>query len=465
PDDVPPQDWTSYPDEGWTVTEEGNTLSWESPPRPSDDGSFEVRVKYPHNPAMEKPSWQERYDLEQSYIDNVRPVVTLLLGALTVLLTVGGVLLVVLRYLRRGRDPVAVTVPEYLTEPPGDESPGIVGLLLDEKADMKDIMATFVDLARREYFVIEQTEERSLGGLLSNSAFEFHRTEKPADDLKSFEKKLLDGIFPKGRTDTELNQLKEKFYTFIPAIKQLMYWELTQQDYFKRSPESTRNNWLWGSIAMIVIASVGFWVLRSATLISPLIILPPIGLGIVGAVGLLFADSMPAKTEKGSQQAALWRAFRRYLQNITRYQGDKPADEQFQKYLPNAIAFGMDQQFMRDIAPTLTQMPTWYHPTYMGGPWRGGYRRGPMVIGGGRVDSTPGVGIDLPGGGFSLGGLDRSLGEGLNSMNRGITQVLNETSRVMNSRPKQSSSGGRRGGGFSGGGRGGGSGGGSRGFG
>jgi hypothetical protein len=58
PDDVPPLKWTSYPAEGWTVTTEGNTLTWVSPPRPSDDGSFEVRIKYPHNPAMMKPSWQ-----------------------------------------------------------------------------------------------------------------------------------------------------------------------------------------------------------------------------------------------------------------------------------------------------------------------------------------------------------------------------------------------------------------------
>jgi hypothetical protein len=458
PAGVTPLRWTSYPDT-WTLSAEGNTLTWDSPPRPSDDGSFEVRVKYPHDPAMKKPSWQTGYDLEQSYRDNLRPIVTLLIGAFSVLLTLGGILFIVVRYLRHGRDPAAVTAPEYLTEPPSDESPGIVGLLLDEKADMRDVMATFVDLARRGYFVIEQTEEKKLG-LFSDTDFEFHRTEQPWTDLKSFEEKMIVGVFPGARTDTKLGQLKEKFYAVIPGIQKAMYSYLVKAGYFTKSPDSTRNTWIALGVGGVIAAAVLFWLSRSATLISSLVFLPPIGLGIVSAVALLFAESMPAKTEMGAQQAALWRAFRRYLQNIERYRGDAPADEQFEKYLPYATAFGIEKEFVREISPVLTTMPRWYHPTYLGGPWHGGYR-GRMATGG----PSSGSGIDLPGR-FSPGGLDsmnRSLGEGLNSMSRGLTQVLNETSRVMTSRPKSSGSGGR--GGFSGGGRGGGSGGGSRGFG
>jgi hypothetical protein len=56
----------SYP-QTWQQVTEGNTITWFSPPRPSDDGKFEVRVKYPHNPAMKKPSWQRCYDLQQTF--------------------------------------------------------------------------------------------------------------------------------------------------------------------------------------------------------------------------------------------------------------------------------------------------------------------------------------------------------------------------------------------------------------
>jgi hypothetical protein len=447
---------TGYPNT-WAYSAEGDTLTWTSPTLPSNHGSFEVRVKYPHDPAMKKPAWQAGYDREQYYIDHIQPIASLLLGVITVLLTLVGVLFVVVRYLRHGRDPVTVTAPEYLTEPPSDELPGIIGLLLDEKADMQDIMATLVDLARRGYFVIEQKEEKTLG-LFKNTEFEFHRTDKSWDDLRDYEEALMRGLFPEHRKDTDLDQLKQKFYAVIPGIKQQMYNNLITAGYFTRSPETTRRLWLWGGIAAIVAASGLFWLSRSVTIVSPLISLPPIGLGIVGAVGLLFADVMPAKTEKGAQQAALWRAFRHYLKNINRYhQGDAPADEQFQRYLPFATAFGIEKEFMHDLTPVLTSMPGWYFPTYMGGPWGGGYR-GRTVTGSGQPMSMGGGSLGTP----SLSGLDRSLSEGLNSMSRGMTQMLNEASHAMTSRPQSS---GRGGGGFSGGGGGGGGGGGSRGFG
>jgi hypothetical protein len=119
---------------------------------------------------MEKPSWQAAFDRVRWYEDNLQPVVSLFLLVIAALIGILGVLFVYIRYIRHGRDPEAVVVPEYLSEPPSDELPGVVGVLLDEKADMKDIMASLVDLARREYFVIEQTENEGLFGMLAAPA-------------------------------------------------------------------------------------------------------------------------------------------------------------------------------------------------------------------------------------------------------------------------------------------------------
>jgi uncharacterized membrane protein YgcG len=460
PPDTPVQAVTSYPDT-WTYFAEDRVLTWDSPPRPSDDGMFEVRVKYPHNSAMSKPSWQTTYDLEQSYIDNARPLVSILLAAVAILLGLGGSLFVVLRYLKTGRDPETVTVPEFLSEPPGDERPGIVGLLLDEKADMQDIMATLVDLARRGYFVIEQSKETTLG-LFKSTEFTFHRSDKAWDDVTTYEAALLRGLFPGRRTETELDDLKQKFYKHIPTIKKKMYDALVAAGYFTRSPETTRMIWLGLGIGGLVAATGLFWVSRSATLISPIIWMPPIGLGIMSATATLFSFAMPAKTKMGAQQAALWDAFKCYLSDIDRYQDVGTASERFEQYMAYAIAFGVEKDFLRGVIPALTSMPTWYYPTYLGGPWHGGYRRRPYS----RGSMTPGQGLGDLSGGFSapnLESLNRSLGEGLNAMSSGMTQMLNEASSAMTSRP--SSSGSSGGGGFSGGGAGGSSGGGSRGFG
>lgn len=456
---------TSYPDT-WDYSASGNTLTWVSPPRPSDDGMFEVRVKIPHNPIMPKPSWQAGFDRETWYIDNVQPIVTLLAVIVAGLLGIGGTVFVVLRYQRQGRDPKTVTVPDYLDKPPSIEAPGVVGLLLDEKADMRDIMGTLIDLARRGYFVIEQTQESTFG-LFKKTGFTFHRTDKSADGLRGFESTLLRGLFPKGRKETDLDDLKQKFYTHIPAIKKQMYGELVRAKYFERSPDTTRTIWWTIGGVGLALAAGGFWVGLSVdimTLITPVAWLPALGLGIVAATALLFADAMPAKTERGAQQAALWRAFKRYLENIRRFTDVDDADQRFEQYMPYAVAFGVEDDFVRDIAPVLTSMPTWYHPTYLGGPWHGGYRPGryhptsTTMTGGGLGNFPSGGDFSAP----NLESLNRSLGEGLNAMSKGMTQMLNDASKAMTSRPQSSGSGG---GGFSGGGGGGGSGGGSRGFG
>jgi uncharacterized membrane protein YgcG len=458
PPDRPPQVVTSYPDT-WHQTINGNTITWQSPGSLGNNGSVEVRVQYPHDPRMAKPSWQAAYDREQSYIQNWQPIVSLLLLALSVLLTLGGILFIVLRYLRHGRDPQVLAVPEYVTEAPSDERPGIVGLLLDEKADMQDILATLVDLARQGYFVIEQTDKSSVLGMFASTEFEFHRTDKPATDLKGFEETLLNGLFPRGRQDTSLSDLRTKFYQYIPAIKEQMYTEVVKKDYFKRSPETTRNLWIFGGIGLAVLAAVAFWGALQVMIVSSLIILPPIGLGIVGMVAAGFGIYMPAKTLKGAQEAARWRAFRKYLEHIEKYTDLKEAAAQFEKYLPYAVALGIETKLVHQLVPVLTSMPAWYFPTYLGGPWYGGYRMGGPRYGG---TGPGGLSMGGPGG---LNDLSRSLTDGLNAMSGGLTHLLNSASSAMTEKPRSSGSG-RFGGGFSGGGgHGGGSGGGSRGFG
>lgn len=70
---------TSYPDTWQQITEE-NTLTWVSPDLPSDDGMFEVRVQYPHNPAMPKPDWQYAYDRSLESQCNLPPILCLILA-------------------------------------------------------------------------------------------------------------------------------------------------------------------------------------------------------------------------------------------------------------------------------------------------------------------------------------------------------------------------------------------------
>ncbi len=518
PEGVQPLAATSYPNT-WRQQINGNVITWDSPEWPSRQGQAEVRVKYPHDPQMPQPSWQAAYDREQAYIEKWQPLVSLLVLALSALVAIGGVLGLIVLYQRRGRDPDPLSVPEYITRPPNNEAPGIVGALVDERVDMKDIMATLVDLARRGYVVFEQTSEGALGGLLGGADFVFHRTSKALtlspkrptrfslrhqqeqllrrlqrtkagqggqtavdspsappeapeppsteeteeeDHLRHFEVLLLRALFG-GRRKVALKDLRNKFYKHIPRIRNAMYAETVRRGYFITSPQSVRTRWTVFSVIGLSLGGVGVAFslgMPTLLLISPLLPLLPAAVALVSLVSLVVGQFMPAKTMRGAQQAAMWLAFKRYLENLKRYDTDV-ARERFEAYLPYAIAFGLEERFIKQVAPMLERMPTWYYPTYMGGPWHGGYRPGYHPMSGSMGRLGGGLGSD---GGFSMGGglegMSRSLTDGLNAMSQGLTDLLNSASRAMTSSP--SSSGG---GGFSGGGAGGGSGGGSAGFG
>ena len=65
-------------------------------------------------------------------------------------------------------------------------------------------------------------------------------------------------------------------------------------------------------------------------------------------VGLLFAARyMPRKTAKGARAAVQWNAFKNYLKNIEKYAQVKDAQDQFEKYLPYAIAFGLEKSWVK----------------------------------------------------------------------------------------------------------------------
>jgi hypothetical protein len=153
---------------------------------------------------------------------------------------------------------------------------------------------------------------------------------------------------------------------------------------------------------------------------------------------------MPAKTRKGSELAARWKAFRRYLREIERYTDLAQATDQFEKYLPYAIAFGLDRNWVQKFSRVETAhvpVPTWYVST----PADSGRSR----------SSSSGSGMRFGGSVPSLQTMSDGMAGGLQAMSDGLTSMLNSAASTLSSAPS-SSGGGGGGGGFSAGGGGGG---------
>jgi uncharacterized membrane protein len=205
--------------------------------------------------------------------------------------------------------------------------------------------------------------------------------------------------------------------------------------------------------------------------ISNLIWLLPVAVAIVAIAWLATAGAMPRKTDQGAEEAAKWRAFGRYLQDMQRYTNVQAAADKFQQYLPYAVAMGIDRALIRQFENVPAAMPPYfspygYAPVYIPYPvgGGGGYGTGGSIAGQGGPVGGPGGGpapqFDPAG---AMQGMSNSLSGAMQSMSDSFTQMVNSASNVLTSQPQSSGSsggGGSWGGGggsFGGGGGGGGS--------
>lgn len=432
--------------------------------------SLEIRVQFPHQEGAVAPSWQAGFDSERDYEQTVKPLIDLAGLGLGGLLTIGGPLLVFLRYRTKGRDPEIGPVPEFLSEPPSDVPPAVVGTLVDEKVDLRDILSTLIDLGRRGYLVIEETASSGFLGIGVTRSFTFKRTDKSTDDLRKFEQRLMKAVFRNGLERT-LESMRNTFYQSIPKLQDDLYEEVVEQGYFSQNPSKTRNLWA-GVGTFLVVGSVLSVFLGVGLLanISFTLMLIPLGVFVSGLAMAILSSVMPSKTRKGAEEAAKWKAFQNYLSKVQNMQDLEEAAPNFERYLAYAVAFGLDKAWISKFQSVGTSIfvpsPPWYYPTHAGGRYGGGY------VSGSPAPTNDPFG-DVARAGDGLGGLDGmsgGLSSGLDSLSNGLSSMLDSASSVMTSRPQSQSSGSwsSGGGGFSGGGGsfgGGGSGGGSRGFG
>lgn len=435
---------------------------------------LEIRVQYPHDPNAQPPAWQSNFDDQRAFDENTLPLIQLGLIAISLVVGIGGVLFFYSLYMRKGRDPQIGPVPTYLSDPPSSLPPAIVGTLVDEKADPRDVISTVIDLASRGYMAIEETQSEGVFGIGKTSSFTFKRTDKPLDDLRPYERKLMNRLFSGNQMERTMDSLRDKFYSVISEIQGDLYNELVSEGFFETNPNSTRAIWSSFGVILLGVAVVGgFLLFAQIDSWGIVVACPGIALGLVAVAGMIIGPSMPAKTRKGAEEAAKWKAFYEYLQNLDKYAQVEEATDQFERYLPYAVAFGLDKIWIRRFSQVSTMaIPYWYFPTYVGR-YRRGYMAGTPLSPASHGDFGADIGdLARAGGGGGLDQMSGGLAGGLESISSGLSGMLDSASRAMTSRPQQASSGSSgswrsggsswSGGGFSGGG---GSGGGSRGFG
>ena len=269
----------------------------------------------------------------------------------------------------RGRDPRLHPIAAQY-EPPDQLTPGEVGTLVDNSADMRDITASIVDLAVRGYIVIEEHQKDRMLGLMHDKDYNFivqkNRTEW--SKLKPHEQTLLEGLFTTGTVgeSVSMSSLENHFYTNLPGIKSNIFSSLVADGYYKRSPDSVRSGYIAVGAILGLLLVFGGLKIASSLGMAPLTFIVA---GVIsGAIICGFGWFMPAHTEQGARALEGVLGFEDFLVHVEsdRFNRMIKTPEMFEKFLPFAMALGVEKNWSRAFQGIMTQPPQWYRGSSYG---------------------------------------------------------------------------------------------------
>lgn len=241
---------------------------------------------------------------------------------------------IVAHWFRSGRDPKPAMgvasawfdVPKTDTHRP--LTPGETGTLVDEKADMREITATIVDLARRGYLKIIEKKK-------GDFYLEKKTVVKKTDMLEQFEKTLYAGIFS---NSDSLRMKDADLVAPVTSAKKQLYEAVVKEKFFVSNPETVR-------VKYSVLGGVALFTLNI-----------PLALA-----AFIFGRAMPKKTILGSQNAAIGESLKNFITSQDRQYAYQAKNQIFfEKFLPYAIAFGVEKIWADRFKHVGLKKPDWY---------------------------------------------------------------------------------------------------------
>ena len=263
----------------------------------------------------------------------------------------------------RGRDPsLRAIVAQYA--PPDNLTPAELGTLIDNRPDMRDITSTLVDLAVRGYLIIEEKTEKVLGLFSSKDyIFELRKPSAEWGGLKAHEREILQSVFG-GKNQVELSDLQNEFYRDLPGIRDQIFDQLLAYGYYVRRPDRIRNLYL---VVAIVVGILSVW---GGGFVAALLGQQPLPFVVGGALsgGLIFVFAwfMPARTFAGARTLEKVLGFEEFLSRVEsdRFSRMVKTPEMFEKFLPYAMALGVEKNWVRAFEDIYRQPPNWYRGNF-----------------------------------------------------------------------------------------------------
>ena len=253
-------------------------------------------------------------------------------------------------------DPGISVAPMY--EPPRGLTPAEAGTLLEDTIHPRDITSTIVDLAVRGYIKIEEKVDTIL--VFHHKDYIFHLLKAKdgwGPELAAHERVMLENIFL-GGTETRLSSLKNRFYTTIPIVREDIMSALKRKGMYMLDPDSANGYSIAAAIA-IGVALAAIHLLGWADLFNSI----PLAIGsilISAVIWWLFARQMMAKTVLGARTRIQVLGFEEFLNRVDADRIKRLPPDAFEKFLPYAMAFGVEHHWAQAFAGIVKDPPSWY---------------------------------------------------------------------------------------------------------
>jgi uncharacterized membrane protein len=255
---------------------------------------------------------------------------------------------------KKGRNQKIDLLPNDIYYPPEGIAAAELGVLIDDRANDRDVLSLIPEWGRKNYIRLKNTGE-SKGDIKSDMFIE--KTGDLPGDAPKYQRVLFDALF-KDRTIVLLSSLKDTFYQDFAKAKSALKKEIAFSNFYDENAYKIFHKGLFILIGIICLI-IGILVL---------IFTPHFVTGIVLATLIIPAFiihfSRPKKSEEGFKFLTKLKAFKEFLHSSPEQTVNEILDQDpayFEKMLPYAVAFGLDKEWISRFETFNQEVPQWFY--------------------------------------------------------------------------------------------------------
>ncbi len=268
----------------------------------------------------------------------------------------------------RGRDPRGrgTIVTEFA--PPEGITPAMAGVLYNERLEDRELSAEIVRLAVEGFVKLHRIEDTVLF-LFRTTDYLIERMEhgEPTDPLslrlleRLFQPAYVGSVVVEGKevAGALLSRMRHAFARDRSLLEDTIYDEVVLEGLFPTRPDRVRT---WYAVAGGCGAGLGILLASWSGATSAVLALSSALSGMIVAIGGL---AMPVRTALGVRTLEQLEGFKRYLtvaekDRIAFHNAPERTPALFDRFLPYAIALGVEQAWAAQFADVYQAEPAWY---------------------------------------------------------------------------------------------------------